>query len=242
MIITTSWDDGHPLDLRVADLLTRYGLPGTFYIPLENAERPVMLPAEMRQLNEAGFEIGGHTWHHVRLPGLSGPQLQREISEAKSELESVLGRATVAFCYPGGKHNRQVRASVRAAGFKGARGTRRYQVHPSPDPWSWPTSIQAHNFSNDQIGLHLVVRWNPAGLKWWLGQRGETNWARLALRLLDWAEREDGVWHLWGHSWEIEAEGQWLALEAVLREASRRSHARHLGNGELFAYACPHSA
>ena len=26
--ITTSWDDGHPLDLRVAGLLAKYGLRG----------------------------------------------------------------------------------------------------------------------------------------------------------------------------------------------------------------------
>ena len=31
--ITTSWDDGHQLDLRVAELLTKYRLHGTFYIP-----------------------------------------------------------------------------------------------------------------------------------------------------------------------------------------------------------------
>jgi hypothetical protein len=28
--ITTSWDDGHPLDLRVAELLAKYGLKDTF--------------------------------------------------------------------------------------------------------------------------------------------------------------------------------------------------------------------
>ena len=32
--ITTSWDDGHPLDLRVAELLAKYGLQGTFYVPM----------------------------------------------------------------------------------------------------------------------------------------------------------------------------------------------------------------
>ena len=37
--ITTSWDDGHPLDLRVAELLTKYGLHGTFYIPKAARER-----------------------------------------------------------------------------------------------------------------------------------------------------------------------------------------------------------
>ena len=30
--ITTSWDDGHTLDLRLADLLDKYDLRGTFYV------------------------------------------------------------------------------------------------------------------------------------------------------------------------------------------------------------------
>lgn len=33
-IMTTSWDDGDPCDLKVAELLRARGLAGTFYIPL----------------------------------------------------------------------------------------------------------------------------------------------------------------------------------------------------------------
>ena len=34
ILITTSWDDGHPLDLRLAELLHKYDVPATFYIPV----------------------------------------------------------------------------------------------------------------------------------------------------------------------------------------------------------------
>ena len=37
--ITTSWDDGHPLDFRVAELLAKYGLPGTFDAARPNTGR-----------------------------------------------------------------------------------------------------------------------------------------------------------------------------------------------------------
>ena len=40
-IITTSWDDGHPLDFKLAELLNKYNLKGTFYIPRSNAEHRV---------------------------------------------------------------------------------------------------------------------------------------------------------------------------------------------------------
>ena len=46
-ILTTSLDDGHPLDLKLADLLAKYCVPGTFYIPLGNGERPAMDASRM---------------------------------------------------------------------------------------------------------------------------------------------------------------------------------------------------
>jgi hypothetical protein len=42
--LTASWDDGHPLDFRIADMLERYGLTGTFYVP-SRAETTVMSTA-----------------------------------------------------------------------------------------------------------------------------------------------------------------------------------------------------
>jgi hypothetical protein len=47
--LTTSWDDGHPLDFRVADLLSKYGLTGTFYIPRQ-CQTPTMSEEQVREL------------------------------------------------------------------------------------------------------------------------------------------------------------------------------------------------
>jgi hypothetical protein len=44
----------------------------------------------------------------------------------------------------------------------------------------------------------------------------------------------DGVFHLWGHSWEIERFGQWENLDRVLRMMGELSPgALCLTNGEL---------
>ena len=37
-IVTTSWDDGHKLDLKLAKLLKKYGVPATFYIAPNNRQ------------------------------------------------------------------------------------------------------------------------------------------------------------------------------------------------------------
>lgn len=45
-VATSSWDDGHPLDLRVADLLARCGVKGTCYVPVRNPERDLQHQAD----------------------------------------------------------------------------------------------------------------------------------------------------------------------------------------------------
>ena len=60
---TTSWDDGYKSDVRIAELLKKYILTGTFYIPTcchLNDEQIISL--------SKNFEIGGHTILQDREP------------------------------------------------------------------------------------------------------------------------------------------------------------------------------
>src|SRR5438067_13209022 len=94
--ITTSWDDGHPLDGRVAELLTKYGLRGTFYVPMA-AETSTMSAAQMRDLSST-FELGAHTLHHVDLTDATDPVAWEEIAGPKSWVEDSTGRPCPLFC------------------------------------------------------------------------------------------------------------------------------------------------
>ena len=50
--------------------------------------------------------------------------------------------------------------------------------------------------------------------------------------------REGGVFHLWGHSWEIEREHQWDRLEELLALiAANKERVICLTNSELGSYA-----
>jgi len=69
-IITTSWDDGHPLDWKLAELLKKYDIPATFYIPVKNVERECMNPRQMVEIAQS-FDVGEHTYHHFDLTRIS---------------------------------------------------------------------------------------------------------------------------------------------------------------------------
>src|SRR5687768_14224449 len=99
-IITTSWDDGHPLDLRIAEMLTRYGLTGTFYIP-RSISTGVMSDVQLRDLSTQ-FEIGAHTLNHVFLTDTDSATARDEISGSKKWVEDTTGRPCTVFCPPAG--------------------------------------------------------------------------------------------------------------------------------------------
>ena len=117
--ITTSWDDGHQLDLRVAELLTKYRLHGTFYIP-KATENGTMKAAQVRELSRA-FEIGAHTLRHVVLTSTTDQQAWQEIIGSKSWVEENTGLPCLMFCPPTGKYSNCHVEMVRRAGYLGLR-------------------------------------------------------------------------------------------------------------------------
>ena len=142
MLVLTSWDDGHPLDMRVAELLSRYGLQGTFFVPIRNREgRQVMQNELLRELGR-DFEIGGHTLTHRYPDGVGDEELAYEIFEGKRVLEDQLGRTVTGFCYVGGRFNAQVTHLVRTAGFTYARPVENLSFSLGHDRWRVPTTLQ----------------------------------------------------------------------------------------------------
>ena len=119
--VTTSWDDGHPLDLRVAELLARYGLQGTFYVPM-TSERPTMTASQVREI-AACFEVGAHTLHHADLTTLDDAAAGAEIAGSKAWVEDVVGAACPCFCFPKGHFRRGHLALARGAGISVVRTT-----------------------------------------------------------------------------------------------------------------------
>ena len=205
--VTTSWDDGHVQDERLAKTLARHNVHGTFYIAPYNREIPEherLSDARVLELSKQ-FEIGAHTMTHPHLTKVPLDAARDEILGSKKHLERVTGKEVKSFCYPAGYYNDDIREIVKDAGFTAARtvqqGSRRIQ-----DPLLMPTTVHAYNH-------------------WW---HFGMPWDELAILSFDATLREGGVFHLWGHSWEINLFAHWEKLERVLA---------HIGNREGVTYA-----
>ena len=233
--ITTSWDDGHPLDLRIADLLARYGLPGTFYVP-RVAENGTMTLDQIRELSCA-FEIGAHTLDHVTLTCAVEQQAWHEIAGSKSWLEDSTGLPCLMFCPPQGKYSRRHLEMVRKAGYLGLRSVELAALdgpRPKAGLMLMPTSVQAHPHGPVVFCKNAVKRAAFRNLWRYIVHGYSTDWAGLAGSLLHRVIDDGGVFHLWGHSWELQQSGQWQRLEEVLRMMSEAAcQAVPLTNGQI---------
>jgi peptidoglycan-N-acetylglucosamine deacetylase len=233
--ITTSWDDGHPLDLRIAELLTKYRLPGTFYPPM-TAENATMSAVQIRDLSRA-FEIGAHTLHHVVLTSATEQQVWQEIAGAKSWIEDNTGQRCLMFCPPKGKYSGRHLTMVSKAGYLGLRSTELLSLdfpRLRAGITVLPTTIQAYPHNLLAVGRNAIKRGAFDNLWRYIAHGGSVDWPALAQSLLRRALKRGGVFHLWGHSWELQETGQWQRLDEALRFVREfASHAPSLTNGQL---------
>ena len=143
--------------MRIAELLSRYELTGTFYISRAFAHEGLS-SGEIRELS-LRHEIGGHTTTHPNLTKISEAEARREIAENKQFLEETVGKKISMFCYPYGFYNDAVKKIVRESGFVGARTTRAFSRTPLADPYELHTTVHAYPFplrKKDSSSILLV--------------------------------------------------------------------------------------
>lgn len=238
LLVTTSWDDGHKLDVRLARLLKKYGVQGTFYIAPRDREFPQsdLLTAAQTKALARDFEIGAHTMTHPVLTHVPLEEAREEIRSSRTYLQRLTKQPVRSFCYPRGAYTKQHVQIVRTAGFRTARTVERHCFTLGDNAFTLPTTIHCYRHWSDPLLIARAARWNPARVV-----RFYTDWEPLAKALFDEAlkrnETEPVVFHLWGHSWEIDANNDWARLERVLAYVSKRANVRYCTNDEAFVAA-----
>lgn len=232
-LITTSWDDGFPKDFKLAELLDKYNLPGTFYIPKTNAEHLVMDENSVVQLAKK-FEIGGHTLNHVRLySNKPSTFLNAEVTGCFNWLTNLLGYQPESFCFPGGVLNPAAIDAVYKAGFKNIRTTELLSTSFTSTYHLFPTTLQLFNHSKIAYLKNLIKRYQYKNLLFWLNTNCSNDLFKLIDIYLNKIIKNGGCFHLWGHSWEIEEYNLWHKLEEVFKQISNISEFKYVENKAL---------
>lgn len=108
----------------------------------------MMTAEQVREMADAGFEIGSHTLSHPHLTDLSNEQLILEVADSKKKLEDITGREVVSFSYPYGDYDSRVAQAAMEAGYTNAVTTRLGIVTEQSAPFEIP---------------RVNVRWNAIG-------------------------------------------------------------------------------
>ena len=102
----------------------------------------MMTSGQVRQLHQAGMEIGGHTVMHPILTELPDDEAAREMAAGRARLQQITGTAVDVFAYPNGKPGRDYAprhvALARQAGFRCAVSTAPGAAGAGSDPLQWP--------------------------------------------------------------------------------------------------------
>jgi peptidoglycan/xylan/chitin deacetylase (PgdA/CDA1 family) len=117
--VVITFDDGCESDLLgAAPALKEAGFGAAFYVVVDwLGRRGWLSKARLRELSEAGFEVGCHSKTHAYLTDLSPDGLQEEIVKAKDQLEQIVGKRVDHLSCPGGRWNRRVAQVAREAGY-----------------------------------------------------------------------------------------------------------------------------
>ncbi|MEW6450488.1 MAG: polysaccharide deacetylase family protein [Pseudomonadota bacterium] len=235
MCVTLSWDDGHPLDLRIADMMSRHHLRGTFYVS-RTAECGTMSAAQIRELSQT-FEVGAHTLSHVVLTQAHDRRAHEEIFGARKWLEDITGKPCSLFCPPSGRYSGRHLRMIEQAGYRAVRTVELLSLDwPRQEGalLSMPTSVQAWSHSTRSYLQNIAKRGSFQNLWRYLAHGRAADWPELSRIIFAEARRHGGVFHLWAHSWEIEGCQAWGRLDDVMRFLTDRHHETSaLTNGEV---------
>lgn len=236
-VFTCSIDDGHPTDMKTAELLQKHGLNATFFIPIQNCEgHPVISESQIKELGHR-FEIGSHTYDHCYLKLVDVREAYHQIHDGKMKLEDWLGTRVDGFCYPGGRYGQRDVDLVKACRFTYARTTMNLCFDAGQRPYEMPTTMQ---FYPHDAGVYLR---NFVGSGHWARRIGglglalrHPNWIDRLYAMFDHACERGGTFHLWAHSKQIDDLNAWNELDAFFKHAAGRTKpSERLNNAQVAA-------
>ncbi|SEL43550.1 Polysaccharide deacetylase [Roseateles sp. YR242] len=126
--------------------------------------------AQLRQLADAGHEIGGHTVDHTVLTTLTPEGARAQVQQGREWIERLIGRPVRSFAYPNGRPVRDYDAGhaamLRDLGFEAAVSTSAGVALPGADVFQLPrytpwgrsmTMFAARMMRNARIGGPAAV-------------------------------------------------------------------------------------
>ena len=115
--VAITFDDGpnEEKTREILEVLRENGVVATFFVIGENAKEH---PDRIREICDAGHEIGNHTWSHRYLTKMNESEIREELGKTEALLTEICGGRPVVFRPPGGYWSEESLAVVESMGYK----------------------------------------------------------------------------------------------------------------------------
>lgn len=205
--VTFSYDDGVTQDVKLIELLDKYGLKSTFNINSEllahrgmwrkNGRRILhykLHPEDVSKVYE-GHEIAVHTLTHPRLTELEDAEVIRQVEQDRLNLSELAGYEVIGMAYPCGGVNNDDRVAELIKNHTGVKYARTITLTDSFDP-------QENLYRFDPNLYHLNF----------------DRMMEMGQRFVELKADKPQILCIWGHSYEMDyLPDAWFRLEEFFK-------------------------
>ena len=221
--ITFSFDDGVTQDVRLIEILNKYGLKATFNINSDllgkagelkrngkEIRHDKVLPEKLKEIYE-GHEIAVHTLTHPCLPGIEDDnEIIRQVEEDRKNLSKLCGYEVVGMAYPCGGVNNDDRVADIIRKNTGVQYAR--------------TITSTYTFDKQEN----LLRFNPS--VYYI----EDCFEEVVDKFLALKTEKPQLLYIWGHSYEMDAEYiSWETFERICKKLSGKADIFYGTNKEV---------
>ena len=221
--ITFSYDDGVVQDIRLIELLNKYGLKCTFNLNSELLSKKGMLIREGKRIAHykihtedvkhiyEGHEVAVHTLTHPNLTQCDDKEIIRQVEADRLNLSELVEYEVVGMAYPCGGVNNDDRVAGIIKENTGVKYSR---------------TITTNNCFDLQENLY---RFNPTAY-----HLDFEKMMQLGREFVEFKPKEPKVFYIWGHSYEMDyGADYWVKLEEFFKLISNKEDIFYGTNKEV---------
>lgn len=218
-VLTLSYDDCVVQDIRLMEIVNRYGIKATFnlntgmYLPEDGVREGTNFKLKLSEAQKlytgSGHEVAVHTLTHPRLEKLPMAEVIAQVVEDRQNIEKQFGILPRGMAYPYGTYTPEIMATLQNCGIGYARTV---------------LSTEGFGFPENWLAWHPTCHHNHPDLM------------ELARNFVEASSEENQMFYLWGHSYEFDLHNNWEVMEAFARYMGRRDDIWHATNIEIFDY------
>ena len=220
-VITLSYDDGVVQDIKLIEIMNKYGLKGTFninsgmYLPEDAVRQKYYGRLKLSEAKElyinSGHEVALHTLNHPFLENLDNLELIYQIIEDRKSIEKEYGVIARGMAYPYGTYSEKVISILEKCDIAYARTVNSTYNFNLPQNWLKLHPTCHHKY--DKL-MDLVKEFIETPRPWGNAE----------------------MFYLWGHSYEFDKDDNWEVIERFAKYAGGRDDIWYATNIEIYDY------